>query len=294
MDPRKLEHFLAVAEAGNFTRAAKALRVAQPSLSQSIKTLERDLKVTLFRRLPGGLELTAAGQELLAPASRALRALNDARETMNDLIQIRGGKLDIGAPSSLVTYPTAELVCRFTAKYPKVHISIRESSDSQQAAEWVENGRVEVTVFEMSQKAPALERHRLLAYELYAAFPPGTVLPGAIGEDDIHWDELAPHPLIALAPHTVSRRLIEEHGLGENVKIEVSHIDSAVELVKNGAGASVLVEPYALLAKDGGAVIARLIPGTSHEVGLGYRRGEVAPAVRAFVELSLNSPLAKR
>ena len=73
MDRRALQYFLAVVDHVTFTNAAAALNVAQPSLSQAIQTLERDLGVQLFLRVSRGARLTSAGEALVAPARRTLR-----------------------------------------------------------------------------------------------------------------------------------------------------------------------------------------------------------------------------
>lgn len=283
MDPRKLEHFLAVAETLSFTKAAKVLHIAQPSLSQSIKALERDLKVTLFQRLPSGLVLTPAGNRLIAPASTALRALQNARATMLDLTTLAGGSLDIVAPSSLITYPTARMVQRFHARFPQVTIRIREAADSAAAAEQVDDGRAEIAILELAERPAGLVLTKLFSYELYAAFPPGA---GIDINDTISWHELKPHDLIGLAPYTVSRKMIESHGLAGNIRMEVHSIEAAVELLLIGTGACLLVEPYAQLAARAGATVARIVPQVVHSVGTAHRVGEMTPAVQAFIHVA--------
>ncbi|MEU6479926.1 LysR family transcriptional regulator [Streptomyces sp. NPDC047017] len=78
LELRQLRYFAAVAEAGTVTEAARRLRIAQPSLSQQVKLLERRVGAPLFRRLPRGMELTEAGRLLLDGTEQALRALGAA------------------------------------------------------------------------------------------------------------------------------------------------------------------------------------------------------------------------
>ena len=73
MDLRQLGYVVAVVDHGGFTRAAAAMHVAQPSLSQAIRSLEAELGVELFRRIPQGTRLTSAGESLLGPARQTLR-----------------------------------------------------------------------------------------------------------------------------------------------------------------------------------------------------------------------------
>jgi DNA-binding transcriptional LysR family regulator len=286
VDARKLEHFVAVAETLNFTRAAHKLHVAQPSLSQSIKQLERELKVPLFLRLPSGLQLTEAGRELLTPATLALRSVKDAYGAVRGLVGLEGGTLDVVAPHPLITHPTADLVAAFRQRYPGVKVVLREADDSLDAAQKVASGVSEVCIHELSQKVPGIIRVRISSYSLFAVYPPGTELTS--GEDsppELQWTELRGHDLIALAPQSVTRRVLDEHGLGDCVAVEVHSAEAAVRLVLLGVGAAVMVEPYALLASESGARLRRLDLVADRPVGLGVRDGAVAPAVKAFVEI---------
>ncbi|WP_063752401.1 LysR family transcriptional regulator [Streptomyces natalensis] len=75
---RHLRYFAAVAEAGTVTKAARRLRIAQPSLSQQIRLLERRIGTQLFRRMPQGMELTEAGRLLLSGVNGALSELSSS------------------------------------------------------------------------------------------------------------------------------------------------------------------------------------------------------------------------
>ena len=79
MDIRQLTYFLGNIDYGGFGKAAEALHVAQPSLSQSIRVLERRLGVELFHRTGRGAELTSAGERLVLPARQVLRGIFRAR-----------------------------------------------------------------------------------------------------------------------------------------------------------------------------------------------------------------------
>src|SRR5205814_2273190 len=97
MDLRQLEYVVAVVDHGGFTRAADALLVAQPSLSQGIRTLEAELNVALFHRLGRRVELTSAGEALLEPARRMLRDAATAKAAVADVAGTRVGRLDVAS-----------------------------------------------------------------------------------------------------------------------------------------------------------------------------------------------------
>lgn len=85
MDARQLTYFLAIVDEGGYGRAAVALHVAQPSLSQAIAALERDLRVPVFSRAGRGVRLTEAGAQLVAPARQVLRDLQAARDVVRSV-----------------------------------------------------------------------------------------------------------------------------------------------------------------------------------------------------------------
>ena len=91
MDARQLEYFLAIVDHDGFGRAAQHLHIAQPSLSQSIANLERELGVQLFHRIGRGVVLSTAGSDLIAPARQVLRDLRTARATMESAKGLRRG-----------------------------------------------------------------------------------------------------------------------------------------------------------------------------------------------------------
>lgn len=95
MDTRKLKYFLAVVDQNGFNRAAEHLLIAQPSLSQAIAGLEKELGVPLFHRIGGRAVLSEAGKELVGPARLVMRDLEAAQSAVQALRGIRSGRLDI-------------------------------------------------------------------------------------------------------------------------------------------------------------------------------------------------------
>src|SRR5436305_7282183 len=100
VNPQRLRVFLAVADTLHFGRAAERLRISQPSVSQQVARLERDLGCQLFDRAPSGVTLTAAGRDLVRLVGTALRGLDSAVETF---VQEHGKprRLRVGLLSSL-------------------------------------------------------------------------------------------------------------------------------------------------------------------------------------------------
>jgi DNA-binding transcriptional LysR family regulator len=104
MDIRHLRYFLAVAEAGSMTRAAEALGIQQPPLSQQILALEQELGVPLLRRHPKGVEPTPAGQVLRAEAQRLVAGMAALQARMARVAQGLEGVLDVAFTSSAAAH----------------------------------------------------------------------------------------------------------------------------------------------------------------------------------------------
>src|SRR5438045_3535980 len=111
VDTRQVRNFLAVVEHGGFGRAAAALELAQPTLSQSVRALERDLGATLFHRASRGVVLSAAGRAFLGPARQLLRDAAVVTESTGR----RGERamLEIAVAAPLAAHPGADLVGSF-------------------------------------------------------------------------------------------------------------------------------------------------------------------------------------
>ena len=95
MDARQLRFFLAVIDYEGFSKAAEQLYIAQPSLSQAIAGLERDLGVALFHRVGRGVKPTDAGLNLIGPARQVLRDLASAQSAMDAVKGITTGRVEI-------------------------------------------------------------------------------------------------------------------------------------------------------------------------------------------------------
>jgi DNA-binding transcriptional LysR family regulator len=129
---RQLVQFVAVAELKNFRRAAERLHMAQPPLSQAIRRLERELDVRLFNRTSRIVELTDAGNVLLAEARRILSQTEGAVIATQRTAQGRTGKLSVGFTVPWAYELVPAVLTSFLQRYPDVTLAIREVSSSEQ------------------------------------------------------------------------------------------------------------------------------------------------------------------
>ncbi|HWF53357.1 MAG TPA: LysR substrate-binding domain-containing protein [Solirubrobacteraceae bacterium] len=123
---RQLRYFVAVAEAGSFTRAAQRLTIAQQSLSTQIRTLERQLGADLFERTSRGVGITDVGEVLLREARAVLARADRAAETVARAVQGREGTLRVGFLSSVANYLMPPVVRRFRERHPGIELQAQE------------------------------------------------------------------------------------------------------------------------------------------------------------------------
>jgi DNA-binding transcriptional LysR family regulator len=127
MDLLQLEHFLAVAEEGTFTRAAERVGRTQPAISQSIKKLEDELGMLLFARDLHEVSLTEAGKALVEYARRMVKARDDAMRMLGSLKHMSTGTLNIAAHESAAVYLLPAALRHYLRKFPDIKVGIYRS-----------------------------------------------------------------------------------------------------------------------------------------------------------------------
>ena len=121
----QVEGFLEVARRGSVSRAAEALYITQPTLTARLHGLERELDIKLFLRTPRGMRLTDAGRAWVPFAERAVRALVEGRDALEQVKAASAGHLMIGSAPAVSTYILPDLLERFVASHPRVEVSVR-------------------------------------------------------------------------------------------------------------------------------------------------------------------------
>lgn len=299
MDLRQVGYVLAVVDEGGFTKAAASIPISQPALSQSIRSLERELGTELFHRLGREVRLTAAGEAFVGPARAMVRESANARSAVADVAGLGAGQLDVVALPTLVVEPVVEVVGAFRSAHPGVTVRITEPEDRGEVVELVRSGACELGFGEGPINEPGLAVDPLLDQELLAVLPPGTDLGGRRGDAvRLPLRRLAAEPLVVTPPGTSTRQLVEDAlrraGLAPSVAVESDHREAIVPLVLAGAGAALLPEPLARRAAEQGAVVAGLEPAVRRKVVLVRRTGVLSPAAAAFRELTLEVRARRR
>lgn len=131
MEMHQLRYVVAVARAGNFSRAAEQCHISQPSLSQQIQKLEEELGERLFERMKREARLTSSGKAFLQRAIRILEEVDAARREVNDSKGLSCGVLTIGVLPTIAPYLLPKVIPRFLRKFPGIEIIIQEDTTAR-------------------------------------------------------------------------------------------------------------------------------------------------------------------
>jgi len=287
MDERRLSYFLAVVDEGSVTRAAQRLHVAQPSLSQSIRALEAELGAELFHRVGRGLRLSAAGEALVGPARRVLRAADEARDAISGVVELKTGRLEIAALATLAVDPMADLIGRFRDRYPGIEVRVHEPESADGVRALVRDGTCELGAAHLPLTGGQLISHLLGEQELLFVLPPESI---AQADRPLGARELARTPLVVSPPGTSTRILLEQAltavGVTPEIAVETAAREAIVPLVLAGAGAALLPAPLAREAQRRGATVRSARPKITRTVGLVHRASRLSPTAAAFLALA--------
>lgn len=194
MEVHQLRYFVAVAEAGSFTRAAERCLVAQPSLSQQIQKLERELRRPLFDRLGKRVRLTEAGEELLGRARAILSTLDETRQALDRATTPGRGRVRVGAIPTVGPYLLPPALAHFLKRYPAAQLEYREDVTAE-LVRALHEGDLDLAVLALPVDDPSLRAEPLLTEELLAALPMGHRLTRRRA---LRLDDLAAEPFILL------------------------------------------------------------------------------------------------
>lgn len=236
MDLMRLQYFVAVAEAGSFSRAAAALHLSQPALSRQVLLLEEEVGQRLLERTGRGALPTESGLALLVHARAIFELAEHARADMRERQLSPRGRLTVGLPPRVAHVLTADLVERFHAKFPEAAITVVEGL-SLRLREWLLAGRVDVAIVFDPPHSPQLQQETLVREPLVLiSVQP---LPRRMRLADVAQRAL----VMPSGPHAL-RQLLEQHtrprGLTLQLVAEVDSVQTVLSLVARGVADTVV------------------------------------------------------
>lgn len=286
MKVHELECFLAVVDQGSITRAAAALYLAQPSVSQIIRRLEAELSIELFRRAGRGLVLTPAGEALVGPARQVVRDLQHARQVADEFRGLERGRVDLAISASLTSNFLAAWVGNFRRRHPGFTVRLTQHhGDAEDIVALIRSGEAELgyTVSPVSRQGT--ECVHVGDGEVVLALPPGwrTEFP-----DPVPVKMLDGLPMIV--DRGFGRSFLESirdtRGIEPAVVVDVSESAGLVPLIVAGAGAAFLPMRQALDARRRGANLRMIDPLTLRPIYAIMPSTPLSAPARKFLELS--------
>jgi len=279
---RQLRYFMAIAEEGNFSRAAERLHVSQPPLSTQIKSLEDELGVRLLTRTNRGVALTPAGSVFYEETRAVLARLEHARGQA-----LRADRGDIGMLSvgfvSIADYGILPPALKhFRARFPLVEVQLHELTTDAQLRE-LRAARLDLGIALAPVDEPELEFERLLREELVLAAPAGH--PAVKGNSAVDLRALAKESFI-IPPRDVAPGLYDliishchASGFAPRITQHARQMQTVVGLVSSAMGFALVPSSVRNLKRTG--VQYRLLRGRAAVVELGIlRRRDAKSAVR--------------
>lgn len=276
---RVLRYFVAAADHGNVTAAARALKVSQPSVSLAIAQLEETVKTQLFvRQHSRGVALTPAGTTVLREARKLLAHVGDFTDGVAGVGQETRGSLSIGCLGYLAPRYLAGAVAGFLAQYPRTDVSFHEG-DQPELIRGMVNGELELAL------TYDLMLPRRFAVESLMELPPHILVADGhrlAKRRAIHLREIAEEPCVLLdlpISQDYFGSVFASLGLAPHVRYRTASMETVRSLVGNGLAYSILTLPSkAPMTYDGKRLVALRL------------RDPVQPARIAAVHLSEYRP----
>ncbi|MEJ8661317.1 MULTISPECIES: LysR family transcriptional regulator [Streptomyces] len=284
MQFQQLVYFVAVAETLHFTQAAERVHVSQPSLSQQIRALEKELGAELFSRARGNVALTDAGETLLPLARRILADADTARHEVQELAQLRRGRIRLGATPSVCTGLLPDVLRAFHDLHPGIELLIEESGSHDLVRELARGALdLALVVLPLPTPSPALTTVELLQEDLVVVSSAAAPAP----RRPVRIADLEGEPLVMFRHGYDLRDLTvaacRAAGFEPAFTVEGGEMDAVLGFVRAGLGLAVVPRMVAARAGRDLRVTALARPGLRRTIALAHR-SDVAPP-RAAREL---------
>ncbi|OZB94920.1 LysR family transcriptional regulator [Paenibacillus sp. XY044] len=293
MELRQLQYALQIAQERNFSRAAEKLHIAQPSLSQQLSKLEKELGVLLFQRNTSTVELTHAGASFMEQAQKIMDAVELLRQEMADISQLKSGKVVIGSMPITGAHLLPHVLPTFKRQYPDIEITLLEDS-SMNLEKLTAGGKSDLSLLSLPLQEPSLTYEAIGEEMIDLAVPETHPLASrAKGGKPVpvRIDELSEESFIVLKKGQGFRKmtfdLCQQAGFEPKVVFESNNMETIQSLVATGMGIT-LVPRFIARAPRSEFVPVYLPlaePVPSRTLVVAYRRGRyLSKAAEAFID----------
>ncbi|MHB8694319.1 MAG: LysR family transcriptional regulator [Solirubrobacteraceae bacterium] len=292
MDLRQLRYLVALADEGNFTRAAAREHIAQPALSQQIRKLEQELGVELVERTTRKVALTRAGRLLVA---RARSMLAELEATHAEIEALRGaftGRVIVGAMHTMGPIDVSLALATFHGRHPGVELTVREQS-SGELAELLRIDELDLAFLSVTERVEShgLGLAQLVSEELVAIVGTDHRLAG---RRRIRLEELAEDEFVSFREGSRLRELLlsaaDNAGFEPKILLESNESERIRRLVALGMGVAILPRSDCVGPGADVALMTLTGPALTRDITLAWREGRRrSPAAAAFLQLALET-----
>ena len=283
MDLRPLRYLDAVARRRSFTQAALDLHVAQSALSQLVAKLERELGVELLRRTTRRVEVTEAGELVLARGRRAIAEVDGIAADLDALRGLVRGRLRLGGVPPVSGLHPAGLIAEFGRAHPGIDITVREEVAARLIAE-LADGQLDLVLalVDPAGTPPTVEGGLLLQEELVLI----TALDHPLAKRKrVPHAALAGEPLIAYGAGSALRAALEELVPDAHIVADANELSTIRELVALGLGVTLMPASVVSTGRAERLAVRPLSPRVQAPVSILWRANErLQPAARAFAD----------
>jgi len=287
MDFDGVQAFVAIAELGGFSRAARQLHITQTALTRRLQKLEAYLGLQLLDRTTRRVELTSVGREFLPQARGIVQEMTRAVERLKDMSSHGRGNFTLACVPSMTSHVLPDVIRRYAQRHPDNHIRLLDAS-SHDVREAVLNGQAEMGIAVQGERHADLQE--VVLFEDPLTFICRSPHP-LQDRRSVSWSDMREADLIVVSSFMATRIFMDyqlaKRGLRLNGNYEVQHHATAINLVAAGVGSAILPSST-FQAGDRPQVhkIPIVRPSVKRKITLLRRKhGGLSPAAEIFYEM---------
>ena len=248
MNTKQLQYVLTLAHEGSFSRAADTLNISQPSLSQYIKKIEREIGIDLFDRTNGDVRITDAGRVYIEAGKKILDIEHQMENSFTDLAANKTGSLIIGAAPYRAASMMPVIAKRFQTLYPGMHLIVREGTTAE-LTEGMEHGEYDLALTLLPIDKRLFDFKKVVEEELILAvpssFPPfRTEQVNGRKHPSVDASVLNGAAMVMLTESQFMQKQLEDLLLEKHLAVStaatVKSLEAQIEFVKAGVGMALM------------------------------------------------------
>lgn len=285
MDLKQLTYFVAIVDHKSFSKAAQSLHISQPSLSNAVKSLERELDLQILDRNTRNIELTEAGTILYKKALRLLLEMDSVKMEMEEVKNIGSGEIQLGMIES-VKHWIPKVIVQYNEEFPKMRLKLTEVLSGDDVKNSLRNYHTHAIITNQFIQEEDIEAIPLYNEKLVLVFHESNPLTDY---STVTLKDLAGEPFIISREGFQTREDVlnafDTENVTPTIKYEIERFETALSLVREGIGITLIPENYLLVLPDK-ALVKKSIdsPALDRTVYLTFLKNRyVSPAIHTFI-----------